>query len=81
MVHGRAREYLADFDHLKVVLTHPAFGADKVPGDILPSGTRCDSFFRIAFGFVVNPTADNALPLPHDAGNPIDEALGSAVTY
>ena len=54
-----------DFDHLEICFTYTAFWANKVLIDIIPSRAGCYALIFIAFGFVVNPTADNALPFFH----------------
>ena len=61
-----SRKGLADLDHLKVFLAHPAFRANKIFGDIFPFRTGSYASFFTAFGFIVNPATNYALPLSHE---------------
>ena len=54
-----------DFDHLEIRLANTTFWANKVLINIIPSRTGRHALVFIAFGFVVNPAAHNALPFFH----------------
>jgi len=58
-------ERSTDFDHLEVFLADAALGADEIVGNVFPRGARRNAFVGVSFGFVVDPAANDTLPLSH----------------
>ena len=71
-VHAEAPfEFLsANFNHFEIFFAHTTFGADEIFRDVLPLGARRDVFLFAAFGFVIDPAADYALPFLHSSLRP-----------
>lgn len=54
---------IAHQNHLKIIFANATLWAHPVFGDVFPAGTRLYAIIRPAFGFIIDVTTDNALPL------------------